>query len=97
MPKPPKRNQLVEATKELLREVGYEAMSPRDIQARSATKPGGSDEAAQQESSQDVPFCPGSFVLVKDTHGKGHISRHSTETQTVIWITLPNGLELPSG
>jgi hypothetical protein len=42
MPKPPKRDQLVEATKELLWEVGYEAMSPRDIQARS-TKPGRSD------------------------------------------------------
>jgi hypothetical protein len=40
MPKPSKRDQLVEPTKELLWEVGYEAMSPRDIQARSAAKPG---------------------------------------------------------
>ena len=40
MPKPSKRDQLVEATKELLWEVGYEAMSPRDIQTRSAAKPG---------------------------------------------------------
>ena len=40
MPKPSKRDQLVEATKELLWEVVYEAMSPRDIQARSAAKPG---------------------------------------------------------
>jgi TetR/AcrR family transcriptional repressor of nem operon len=40
MPKPSKRDQLVEATKELLWEVGYEAMSPRDIQSRSAAKPG---------------------------------------------------------
>jgi hypothetical protein len=39
MPKPSKRDQLVEATKELLWEMGYEAMSPRDIQARSAAKP----------------------------------------------------------
>lgn len=38
----------------------------------------------------------GSFVLVMDTHGKGHLSRHSPEAQTVIWISLPNGLELPS-
>ena len=38
----------------------------------------------------------GSFVLVEDTHGKGHISRHSDEEQTVIWISLPNGLDLPS-
>jgi TetR/AcrR family transcriptional repressor of nem operon len=40
MPKPSKRDQLVGATKELLWEVGYEAMSPRDIQARSAARPG---------------------------------------------------------
>jgi len=40
MPKPSKRDQLVEATKELLWEVGYEAMSPRDIQSRSAARPG---------------------------------------------------------
>jgi TetR/AcrR family transcriptional regulator, transcriptional repressor for nem operon len=40
VPKPSKRDQLVEATKDLLWEVGYEAMSPRDIQARSAAKPG---------------------------------------------------------
>jgi nucleoside-diphosphate-sugar epimerase len=33
------RDQLVEATKELLWEVGFEAMSPRDIQARSAPSP----------------------------------------------------------
>jgi hypothetical protein len=37
----------------------------------------------------------GSFVLVEDTHGKGHLSRHSQEAQTVIWISLPNGLEVP--
>ena len=37
----------------------------------------------------------GSFVLVEDTHGKGHLSRHSPEAQTVIWISLPNGLDLP--
>jgi TetR/AcrR family transcriptional regulator, transcriptional repressor for nem operon len=43
MPKPPKRDQLVEATKEPFWEVGYEAMSPRNIQARSAAKPGRSD------------------------------------------------------
>ena len=36
----------------------------------------------------------GSFVLVEDTHGKGHLSRHSAEAQTVIWISLPNGLDL---
>jgi TetR/AcrR family transcriptional repressor of nem operon len=40
MPKPSKRDQLVEATKDLLWDVGYEAMSPRDIQTRSGAKPG---------------------------------------------------------
>ena len=38
----------------------------------------------------------GKFVLVADTHGKGHLSRHSNETQTVIWISLPYGLDLPA-
>lgn len=38
----------------------------------------------------------GSFVLVEDTFGKGHLSRHSSEEQIVIWITLPTGLDLPS-
>lgn len=38
---------------------------------------------------------PGSFVLVTDTHGKGHLSRHSAEAQTVIWISLPSGFGLP--
>ena len=37
----------------------------------------------------------GSFVLVEDTHGKGHLSRHSTGAQTVIWVSLPNGFDLP--
>ncbi|UEM16291.1 hypothetical protein J4G43_019960 [Bradyrhizobium barranii subsp. barranii] len=37
----------------------------------------------------------GEFVLVEDTHGKGHLSRHSPDEQTVLWIRLPNGLDLP--
>lgn len=36
----------------------------------------------------------GSYVLVEDTHGKGHISRHPMEGQSVILISLPNGLDL---
>jgi hypothetical protein len=36
-------------------------------------------------------------VLVEDTHGKGHISRHPEEGQNVILIALPGGLDLPSG
>ena len=30
-----------------------------------------------------------------DMHGKGHPSRHSLESQTVLWITLPSGLNDP--
>ena len=40
---------------------------------------------------------PGGFVLVEDTHGKGHISRHPVDGQHVILITLPDGLDLTSG
>ncbi|MDM9622244.1 hypothetical protein [Rhizobium sp. S96] len=55
------------------------------------------DGSAEYETSDgEVRYVPaGSFVLVEDTHGKGHLSRHSPEAQTVIWISLPNGLELP--
>jgi len=38
----------------------------------------------------------GEFVLVEDTHGKGHLSRHSPDEQIVLWIRLPDGLDLPS-
>jgi hypothetical protein len=37
----------------------------------------------------------GEFALVEDTHGKGHLSRHSSDEQTVLWIRLPDGLDLP--
>lgn len=37
----------------------------------------------------------GGFVLVEDTHGKGHLSRHSSDSQLVLWISLPNGLDEP--
>ncbi len=37
----------------------------------------------------------GEFVLLEDTHGKGHRSRHSPEAQLVLWISLPEGLDEP--
>jgi hypothetical protein len=37
----------------------------------------------------------GKAVLVEDTHGKGHISRHPPEGQNLILITLPSGLDSP--
>jgi len=39
----------------------------------------------------------GGFVLVEDTYGKGHISRHPEEGQLMILISLPDGLDLSSG
>ncbi len=36
-----------------------------------------------------------SFVLFEDVDGKGHKSLHSPEEQTVLWISLPLGLENP--
>jgi hypothetical protein len=37
----------------------------------------------------------GEFALIEDTHGKGHLSRHSADSQLVLWISLPNGLDEP--
>jgi hypothetical protein len=56
------------------------------------------DDSVEYETSDGEVWQVqgGSFVLVEDTHGKGHISSHSAEAQTVIWIALPNGLDLPS-
>ena len=38
----------------------------------------------------------GGVVLVEDTIGKGHISRHPAEGHDFILITLPDGLDAPS-
>ena len=35
----------------------------------------------------------GKAVLVEDTHGKGHISRHPPEGQNLILVMLPDGLD----
>ena len=52
--------------------------------------------AEYQTSDGDERRVPaGSFVLFEDTHGKGHKTHHSPEEQTVIWISLPRGLEHP--
>ena len=36
----------------------------------------------------------GGFVLVEDTHGRGHISRHPIDGQDLILIALPDGLDV---
>ncbi|HUK11599.1 MAG TPA: hypothetical protein VLX09_27280 [Stellaceae bacterium] len=71
-------------------EVGWHTVPERVLTVRL-------DGSAEYETSDGaVRRVPaGGFVLVEDTHGKGHVSRHSAEEQSVIWITLPNGLELP--
>ena len=74
-----------------MREVGWHAVPESNLCVRL-------DGAVEYETSDgEVRHVPaGSFVLVEDTHGKGHLSRHSPEAQTVIWISLPSGLDLPS-
>ena len=52
--------------------------------------------AEYQTSDGDERLVPaGSFVLFEDVDGKGHKSLHSPEEQTVLWISLPQGLENP--
>jgi hypothetical protein len=55
------------------------------------------DGSARYETSDgDERHVPaGGFVLFEDTHGKEHKSQHSAEEQTVIWISLPHGLDQP--
>jgi quercetin dioxygenase-like cupin family protein len=54
------------------------------------------DGAVTYETSdgETRDVAAGSFVLVEDTRGKGHLSRHSPEAQTVIWVSLPNSFDL---
>ena len=56
------------------------------------------DGSADYQTSDGDERCvpAGSFILFEDTHGKGHKSRHSSEEQTVIWISLPRGLDTPA-
>src|SRR5215475_1572730 len=52
--------------------------------------------AEYQTSDGDRRHVPaGGFVLFEDTHGKGHKTEQSPEQQTVIWISLPHGLDQP--
>jgi hypothetical protein len=52
--------------------------------------------ARYETSDGDERHVPaGGFVLFEDTHGKGYKSEHSSEEQTIIWISLPRGLDQP--
>jgi hypothetical protein len=35
----------------------------------------------------------GSFILFEDVDGNGHKTLHSPDAQTVLWISLPQGLD----
>jgi len=74
-----------------MRQVGWHTVPERVLTVRL-------DGAVEYETSDgDVRKVPaGSFVLIEDTHGKGHLSRHSADAQTVLWISLPAGLDEPS-
>lgn len=73
-------------------EIGYHTVPERVLTVRL-------DGAVEYETSDGEvrQVQAGRFVLVEDTYGKGHISRHPAGEQTVVWITLPDGLDLPSG
>ena len=55
------------------------------------------DGALEYETSDGEvrTVAEGGFVLVEDTHGKGHLSRHSPDSQFVRWITVPDGFDAP--
>ena len=49
------------------------------------------DSSVEYETSDGEvrTIAAGGVVLVADTHGKGHLSRHSSDPQLVLWISLP--------
>jgi len=71
-----------------MREVAWHTVPERILTVRL-------DGAVDYETSDGETrhVAAGGFVLVEDTHGKGHLSRHSPQAQTVLWITLPKGLD----
>jgi hypothetical protein len=51
-----------------------------------------------ETSDGEVRRLPaGQAVLVEDTHGRGHISRHPEEGQNLIIVMMPSGLGAPLG
>ena len=52
---------------------------------------GSADYQTSDGDRRQVPA--GGFILFEDTHGKGHRTEHSPHAQTVIWISLPHGLD----
>jgi hypothetical protein len=73
-----------------MRQVGWHTVPARFLTVR---LDGSVEYKTSDGETRNVPA--GGFALVEDTHGKGHLSRHSEDAQTVLWITLPNGLDEP--
>ena len=70
------------------REVSWHTVPERVLTVRL----GGSAE--YETSDGEKRLVPaGSFILFEDTHGKGHRTFHSPQEQTVMWISLPHGLD----
>lgn len=70
------------------REVSWHTVPERVLTVRL----GGS--AAYETSDGEKRLVPaGGFILFEDTHGQGHRTFHSAQEQTVIWISLPHGLD----
>ncbi len=70
--------------------VGWHTVPGRELTARL-------DGSVEYETSDGEvrKVNAGEFALVEDTHGKGHLSRHSPGSQLVLWISLPDGLDEP--
>jgi len=73
-----------------MRPVGWHTVPERVLTVRL-------DGSVEYETSDgEIRKVPaGGFVLIEDTHGKGHLSRHSPEAQSVLWIAMPDGLNAP--
>ncbi len=72
------------------REVSWHTVPERVLTVRL----GGSAEYETSDGEKRI-VPAGSFILFEDTHGKGHRTCHSPQEQTVMWISLPNGLDAP--
>lgn len=73
-----------------MREVSWHTVPDRVLTARLVG-------AVEYETSDGEvrKVAAGEFALIEDTHGKGHLSRHSPDAQLVLWNSLPNGLDEP--
>ena len=72
------------------RQVGWHTVPERVLTVR---LDGAADYETSDGDKRTVPA--GGFILFEDTHGKGHRTFHSPQAQTVLWISLPNGLDAP--